>query len=90
MRRVTRDATVGFHRRMFVNKGPLLVCVTLDAGGVRAGREPGLFEFEAAMRIMTIATSHRAFKNFVMERQIKLVLHFAVTTDAELGLAGAQ
>ena len=38
VRRVTGDAAVGFHRRMLVNKRSLLVGVTLDAGGVCAGR----------------------------------------------------
>ena len=75
---------------MFVNKRALLVRVTLDAGRVRAGREPRLLEFETAMRIVTIRTLHGAFENLVMERQIKLVLYFAVTTNAELGFAGAQ
>jgi hypothetical protein len=36
--RVTRDATIGLHRRMFKNKRSLLVCVTLDASSVSASR----------------------------------------------------
>jgi hypothetical protein len=43
MRRVTRDTSVSLHRRMLVNKRPLLVCVTLDASGIRASRQSCLF-----------------------------------------------
>ena len=64
--------------------------MTLDAGCVRTGREPRLFQFKTAVRVVAIAASHRAFENFMMERQIKLVLRFAVTTDAELRLIHLQ
>ena len=82
MGRMTRNAAVGLNRSMFVNKWSLLVCMTLDAGCVRAGRKSRLLEFEAAVRIVAIAALHRTFEHLVMERQIKLVLGLGVTTDA--------
>ena len=72
---------------MFVNKWTLFVCVTLDARGVRAGRQSRLFQLEPAVWVVAIAAAHRAFEHFVMERQVELVLRFAVTTEAKLWLA---
>lgn len=43
MRNVTGRAAFGFHRGVFVDEGPLLVRVTLDAGCVSAGSQPRLF-----------------------------------------------
>ena len=87
MRYVTGHAPVRLHRRMFERKWPLLVCVTLDACGVRADCEPRLLQLETAVRIVAIAAFHRAFQHFVMEWQIKLVFRFAVTTQAKLRFA---
>jgi hypothetical protein len=52
---------------MFVNERPLLVGVALDTGSVRPGRQARLLQFKAAMRIVTIAATHRPFQNLVME-----------------------
>ena len=68
VRNVTRRATFGFHRSVFVNKWPLLVRMTLHAGRVGAGRQSRLLEFKTTMRIMAIAALHDAFENLVMER----------------------
>ena len=87
MRCVTRNAPFRFYWCMFVNKGTLLVDVTLDAGCVRSGGEPGLFELETAVRIVAVAAPHRAFQHLVMERQVELVLGFHVTAQAELRFA---
>ena len=84
---VTRDAPFGLNGSMLVNKRSLFVCVTLDAGGIGAGGEASLFEFKAAVRIMTVAAFHRAFQHLVMERQVELVLRFAMATEAKLRLA---
>ena len=81
MRRMTRDAAVGLNRGVFVDEWSLLVRMTLDAGGVRAGRKSRLLEFEATVRIVAIAALHRTFQHLVMERQIKLVLGLGVTTQ---------
>ena len=87
MWRVTRDASIRLDRSMLINKRTLFVSVTLDARGVSAGRESRLFQLESAVWVVTIAASHRAFEHFVMERQVELVLRFAVTTETELRLA---
>src|SRR5690349_18315385 len=87
MRGVTRDAAIGLHRRMLEDKRTLLVCVTLDASGVGARRQSCLFELETAVRIVAVATLHRAFQHFVMKRQVELVLRLAVTTETKLRLA---
>ena len=87
MRRMTRDATFGLHRRVFVNKWALLVCVTLDAGCVGSSGESGLFKFETAVRIVAIAALHSAFEHLVMERQVELVLGLAVTIETKLWFA---
>ena len=42
VRYVTGYATVRLHRSMFKREWPLLVCVTLDACGVGADRQPRL------------------------------------------------
>jgi hypothetical protein len=42
VRCMTRRASFGLQRRMFVGKWPLLIGVTLDAGGVGASGQPGL------------------------------------------------
>lgn len=90
MRRVTRDAAVGFHRRMFVNKRPLLVCMTLDASRVGAGRESCLFELETAMGIVAITALHRAFEHLVVKRQVELVFRLAMTTETKLWFAVSE
>ena len=90
MRGVTRYAPVSLNRRMFVNKRSLLVCVTLDTGRIGSRRQSRLFEFEATVRIMAVAALHRAFQDFVMERQIELVLCLAMTTETELWLAVSE
>src|SRR6185369_10633790 len=87
VRRVTRDATIGLHRRMLVNKRSLLVCMALDASRVSPGRQSRLFKFEAAVRVVAIAALHRAFQHLVMERQIELGLRLTMTTETELGFS---
>ena len=68
MWRVTGDAPVSLNRRVFVNKRPLLVCVTFDASCIGSRRESRLFEFETTVGIVAIAALHRAFEHLVMER----------------------
>jgi hypothetical protein len=75
---------------VLINKWTLLICVTLDAGRISAGSKSGLFEFKTAMGIVAIAALHGAFKNLVMERKIKLVLHLAVAAQTKLRLARFQ
>jgi hypothetical protein len=87
VRGMTRNAPISLDRGMLVNKRSLLVCVTLDAGSVGAGRESRLFKLETAVRIVAIAALHRPFEHLVMERQVELVLRLAMTTETKLGLA---
>ena len=87
VRRMARDATVRLDRRVLVNKRSLLVCVTLDASCVGAGRESRLLELKTTVRIMAITALHRAFQHFVVERQLELVLRLAVATHTKLRLA---
>jgi hypothetical protein len=68
----------------------LLISVTLEAGCVSAGGQSGLLELKTAVRVVTVTALHRSFENFVMERQIELVLRFGVATNAELRLAGLE
>ena len=84
---MTRDAPVSLDRSMLVNERALFVSVTLDARGISASREPRLFQLKSTVWVVTIAAPHRAFEHFVMERQVELVLGFAVTTEAKLWLA---
>ena len=69
MWRVTSRAALGLHRGVFESERALLVDVALDAGSIGARRQPGLFQLESAVRVVTIAATHRAFQNFVMERR---------------------
>ena len=84
---VTRYAPVSLDRRVFVNKRSLLVCVTLDASCIGSGRQPRLFEFETAVRIVAVAASHGSLENLVMGRHGELVFDFIVTTQAKLRFA---
>jgi hypothetical protein len=68
----------------------LLICVTLDASCVRAGRQSCLLKLETAVRIMAIAAFHGAFQHLVVERQIKLVLGVTMTTNAKLRFARSE
>jgi len=90
VRCMTGNTAFSFHRRMFVNKRTLLVCVTLYASSVCACRKSCLFELKPAVRIVTVAALHRAFQHFVVERQIELVLDLRVATQAELWLVHLQ
>lgn len=84
---MTGDAPIGLNGSMFVNKGTLLVCVTLNASRICAGRESRLFKFKTAVGIVAIAALHRTFQHLMMEGQVELVFGLTMTTQAKLGLA---
>ena len=90
MRHVTRDATVGLHRRMFEREWTLLIGVALDARRVRADSQPRLLQLKTAVRVMAVAASHGAFEHLVMGRHGELVFDFTVTTQAQLRLTVLQ
>ena len=87
---MTGNTTICLHGRVFINKRALLVCVALDAGCVRARRQPCLLQLKTAMRVVAIAAFHRAFEYFVVERQVELMFGFTVTTYAQLRLIHLQ
>jgi len=84
MWRVASHTPFCFERCMFVSEWTLFVRVTLYARRIRAGSQSGLLEFKTAMRIVAIATLHRSFEDFVMERLGEIGLGFTVATHAEL------
>ena len=83
-------ASFGLQRRVLVSEWTLLVRMTLYAGRIGAGCQPGLLEFETTVRIMTVAALHCAFQHFVVERQIELMLGLAMTTETKLRLATSE
>lgn len=87
MRHVTRDTSIGLNWSMFEREGTLFIRVTSNACGVGANRQPGLLQFESPMRVVAIAASHCAFKDFVMRRHCELMFDFTVTAQAQLWLA---
>ncbi len=84
---MTRRAAFNLERRVLEDKWPLFIGVTFDARQISADREPGLFGFKTAVRVVTIAAFHRAFHHLVTERLAKLRLDFAVAFKAQLRLA---
>ena len=84
---MTRGTAFNLNRRMFVNEWPLLVRVTPNAGSIRADRKLCLFRFKSAVRVMTVAASHRPFEHFVMEGFRKLRLGLGMARHAKLRLA---
>ena len=88
--RMTRDTTVGFDRRVFVNKWSLFVCVTLHAGSIGAGRESCLLELKTAVWIVAVTAFDHSFKDFVMERLVEVRFDLVVTAEAELRLTDLQ
>jgi len=61
------DATFSFQWGVFIGEGTLFVRVAFNASSISAGGQARLFKFETAVRVMTIAATHRTFHNFVME-----------------------
>lgn len=88
MRRVTGRASFGLEWCVFVSERSLFVGMTLNTRRISACCQPGLFQLEAAVGIVTIAALHRAFQHLVMKRLVEVGLNFVVATDAELWLAG--
>ena len=83
-------ATFSFQRGMFISERTLFIRVTFNASCIAADGQSRLFKFEAAVRVMTIAATHRAFQYLVMEGHGECRLHFAVATEAKLRVAHLQ
>lgn len=86
MRCMAGNTAFGLYWRVFVNKWPLLIGVTLNTSSVCTCRQPRLFEFETAVGIVTVAAAHGTFEDFVMKRQVKLVLDLRMAANAQLRL----
>ena len=87
---VTSDAPFGLERCVFVGERPLLVCMALDAPGIGSGRQSGLLQFKTTVGIVAIAAFHHSFEDFVMERLIKVGLHFVMTAHTKFWLTNLQ
>jgi hypothetical protein len=86
VRSMANSAAFQFERRVLEHERPLLIGVTLHAGGVRAGRESCLFRLESAVWIVTVTALDYALQDFVMEGLSELALCLAVTLEAQLRL----
>lgn len=82
--------TFGFHRGVLISERTLFVRMTFNAGSISAGGQTCLFEFETAMRVMTIAATHRAFHDFMVEGHREGCFHFAMATETKLRVAHLQ
>lgn len=80
--RMARNAAFRLDGRVLIDERALFIGVTLDTSRVSTCCQPCLFKFEAAMRIVTIAATHRAFQDLMVKRKIKLMLHFRMATQA--------
>jgi hypothetical protein len=65
---MTGNATFVFDWRMFVDKWSLFISVTFNAGCVGARCQSCLLQLKTTVWIVTIATLHRTFQHFVVER----------------------
>jgi len=74
-------------RSMFVNERALLIRMTANARSIGADRKLRLFRLKSAVRVVTVAATHRPFEHFVMERLGELRLRLGMAGHAELGLA---
>ena len=90
MRGVTSRAPFGFQRSVLIGKRSLFIRMTLNTRRIGPSSEACLLEFKATMRIMAVATFHRAFEYFVMEWLIKVGLNFGMAANAQLWLAKFQ
>src|ERR1700752_1326870 len=79
-----------FEGCVLVSEWTLLVGVTLYAGRIGAGFQPGLLEFKAAVRVVTVAALHFAFEHLVMKRLVEVGLNFVVAAYAQLRFADLE
>jgi hypothetical protein len=84
MRRMARDAALGFDRRVFVNEGSGFVAMAFEAGRVLRTRGTQLPELEAAMGIVTVVALNHAFIHAVMKSSRELLFNLQVAAVAEL------
>lgn len=87
---MTGHTAFGLHRGMFISKRTLLIRVAFNASSIAAGGQSRLFEFKAAMRVMTVTATHRPFHDLMMERHGKRGFDLAMATQAKLRVAHFQ
>lgn len=90
VRRVTRRATFGLQRRVFIRERTLFVSVTLNTSRIGARCQSRLLELKATVRIVAITALHRPFEHLVMEGLVKIRFSFRVAAHAELRLSNFQ
>lgn len=72
------------YRKVFINKRPLFVGMTLYAHRVSTDCQPRILDLESAVAVVTVATVHLAFKNLVMERLAKLRFGLLMAAETKL------
>jgi len=90
VRNVTSRAALCLDGSVFKNERPLFVGVAFYAGGISAGGQSRLFQLKTAVRVVAIATLHRAFKHFVMKRRVELMFDFRMAAQTKLRIIHLQ
>lgn len=90
VRRMASRAAFGLHGRVLERERPLFVDVALDTSRISARRQPRLLQLKSAMRVVTVAATHAAFQNLVMEGRGKCRLDLAVATHTKLRIVRFQ
>ena len=83
-------AAFDLQRSMLKNEWALLIGVAFNAARIGTDSQFRLFCLEPAMRVVTIAALHCAFKHLVVEWLRELRLGLVVAAHAKLGLAGLE
>ena len=83
-------AALQLQRAVFEHEGPLFVGMTFDARGIGPDREPRLFQFKPAVRVVAVAAVHCAFHDLVAEGLVELGLHFRMAGHAKPGFARSE
>ncbi len=79
-------AAIHLHRRVLVNKRPLLVDMALEADLVLCGRGPQLVRFHGSMRVVAIGALHQTLVHAMVEGHVEFGLLRQVTRVAKLRL----
>ena len=87
---MTGYAPLGLHRRVLVGEWTLFICVALDTRCVPTRSQPSLFDLKAAVGIVTVATLHHAFEDFMVKRLVEVGLYLTMTAHTQLGLSKLQ
>ena len=86
VRCVAAAAAFSFHGHVFEDKGPLLVCMALEANRVSAGQGSHLSKRRRAVSIVAVAALDEPLVYTVVIRSGEVSLHGDVTSVAEFWL----